>query len=84
MELADCIAEHRQYLEKHGLIASQRVSQIRAEFKTRLQESLIQRLFDTITPAELAGIIERITKRQIDPQQAVNKVLEEFRLCRPD
>ena len=83
-ELADCIAKHQSILSNHGLMASRRESHSRVEFEALLKESLYRRLIDTITATELAGIIERITNREIDPQQAVDKVLEEFSLCRPD
>ena len=64
------------------MIASLRKAQIRAELETRLKETAYRLVFDTITPEELAGIIERIEAREIDPQGAVHALLAERRFGR--
>lgn len=75
--LADAIQKHRHYRFAHDLVAGDRQAQIRADFEMRLKETACRLLFDTITPEELAGIIERIDAREIDPQGAVFALLSE-------
>ncbi len=50
---------------------------LRADLETRLKETACRLVFDTITPEELAGIIERIDSLEIDPQGAVHALLSE-------
>ena len=57
------------------MIARFRKAQIRAELEARLKETAFRLVFDTITPQELAGIIDRIDAREIDPQGAVQALL---------
>lgn len=80
--LAEAICEHRRYCCEHDLIASLRKAQIRAELEMRLKETAYRLVFDTITPEELAGIIERINAREIDPQGAVYALLAERKFGR--
>ena len=80
--LADTICQHRRYLRQHNLIAFHRQAQIRAELEARLKEAAYRLVFETITPEELAGIIERIDAREIDPQGAVYALLGERKFGR--
>ena len=73
-ELADALAAHRRYLENHGLLALWRERQIRAELEARLKETVVHRLFSS---AELAGIIKRIAAGEVDPQTAVDALLDQ-------
>ena len=73
--LADAIGEHRRYLCEHDMVARFRKARIRAELEARLKETAFRLVFDTITPQELAGIIDRIDAREIDPQGAVQALL---------
>ncbi len=75
--LADAIYEHRRYLCQNDLIAALRKAQIRADLERRIRETASRLVFDTITPEELAGIIERIDSLEIDPQGAVHALLSE-------
>ena len=80
--LADAICQHRRYLCEHDLIALRRRAQIRAELEERLRDAAFRLVFETIAPDELAGIIERIDAREIDPQGAVHALLAERRFGR--
>ena len=82
--LADSICEHRLYLRQHDLDAGFRKAQNRAEIESHIRECAYRLLFDTITPEELAGIIERVDAREIDPQGAVHALLAERRFGRPE
>lgn len=77
-ELAECIADHRRYSEKHGLLPHFRRTQIRAELVARLNETIAQQVFDSMAHDELAGIIKRIDAREIDPQAAVDALLAKY------
>ena len=81
-QLADAISDHRRYLTDYGLLEALRESQIRAEVEARLKETISRRLFDSFMPAEIAGIIERIAAREIDPQAAVDELLAERSISR--
>ena len=80
--LANSISQHRCFLCEQDLIADFRKAQIRADLEMRLKETAYRLVFDTITPEELAGIIERINAREIDPQEAVHALLSERRFAR--
>ena len=82
-ELADSIGAHRRYLDNNGLLALHHEDQARAEFESRLKETIARQVFDSIKPADLAGIIKRIAARQIDPQSAVDALLKQLDLSRP-
>ena len=81
IELADSIATHINFLEAHGLLIAFQEAKLRAEFMHRLRETLQQRLFDTFTEDDLAGIITLMVQQRIDPQRAVDQLLQnvEFR-----
>ncbi len=80
-DLAERIASQFRYLQKHGLLVEFQERQLRAEFMHRLRETLQGRLFDTFTAEEFAGIIRRMVQERIDPQRAVDQLLQnlEFR-----
>ncbi|MCY3780825.1 MAG: methylmalonyl Co-A mutase-associated GTPase MeaB [Chloroflexi bacterium] len=77
-ELADSIAEHQRYLDENGLLALHRENQARSELEARLKASIAQHIFDSITPAELAGIIKRIAERETHPQAAADALLAKY------
>lgn len=80
-DLAERIASQFNYLQKHGLLVEFQERQLRAEFMYRLRETLQVRLFDTFAEDEFAGIITRMVQERIDPQRAVDQLLQkhEFR-----
>ena len=49
---------------------------LRADLERRIRETACRLVFDTITPEELAGIIERIDSLEIDPQGAAHALSE--------
>ncbi len=53
-----------------------------ATFEARQRAAWIQRLFDTFAPDELAGIIDPVAAREIDPQSAVDALLAQAQVCR--
>ena len=81
-DLAQCLEAHQKHMASNGLLEAFREAQVRAEFMQRLQESVRSRLFDTITEEELTGIIKRAVDKQIDPQRAVDQLLEAYEFRR--
>ncbi|MDX2075384.1 MAG: methylmalonyl Co-A mutase-associated GTPase MeaB [bacterium] len=74
-ELISAIQSHREFIESGGLSAVLERQRIEIELHERLREALIQRLLQT-TPADyLAQMIDHIQSRQLDPQNAVTKIL---------
>lgn len=74
-ELAGAIERHRAYLSESGLYEERARQRVQAELATRLREELLARLLDERSPAAVAGVIERILARQLDPGSAVRELL---------
>ena len=81
-DLVQCLEAHQKHMASNGLLDAFREAQVRVEFMQRLQESVRSRLFDTITEEELTGIIKRTVDKQIDPQRAVDQLLEAYEIRR--
>lgn len=81
-DLAEGIDSQFSYLQKHGLLIKFHETQLRAEFMHRLRETLQERLFDTFTAEEFAGIIRRMVQERIDPQRAVDQLLQKLEVRR--
>ena len=80
--LAQAIDARHCHLQEHGLLLAHQRVQLRAEFMARLRASLARRVIDTITDAELAGIIEEAVQQRTEPQQAVDQFLDYFEIRR--
>ena len=61
-QLATAIDAHRNYLKTQGMLEQIQAAQLKAEFMQRLRETLLRRLFDTMTEDELAGIIGSVSQ----------------------
>jgi LAO/AO transport system kinase len=75
-ELVDAIAVHRQYLAQDGTLQSLENQQIEIELYERLRAALMQRLLARVPQEALAEMIQRIQARTLDPQTAVQKILD--------
>ena len=80
--LARRVAEHQEYLRESGRLDIRRRARLRSDFEARLRAAWIQRLFDTFAADELAGIIDRVAAREIDPQSAVDALLAQMHVRR--
>ncbi len=80
-ELLDSIDAHGKHLEEEGTLAERRARNLRAEVLgiavSRLRRELTERAEED---PEWAGLLERVTKREIDPATAARELLEK----RPD
>ena len=81
-DLVRRIAAHQEFLRASGSLDSRRSAMMRSEFEAQLRAAWMQRLFDTFAPGEIAGIIDRVAAREIDPQSAVDALLAQAHVCR--
>jgi LAO/AO transport system kinase len=75
-ELVNTIEAHRQHLLQADTLKSIETQQIELELYERLRATLMARLLATVPQETLAEVIERIQARTLDPQSAVQKVLD--------
>jgi LAO/AO transport system kinase len=80
-ELLDSIDAHGEHLEEEGTLTERRARNLRAEVLgiavSRLRRDLTERAEQD---PEWAGLLERVTSREIDPATAARELLEK----RPD
>lgn len=81
-DLARRIAAHQDCLRASGRLELRRSAMMRSEFEAQLRAAWMQRLFDTFAPGEIAGIIDRVAAREIDPQSAVDALLAQAQVRR--
>jgi len=77
-QLVASIHDHRAYLSDHNVLTQVRTQNLSDEFYQRLQVSLFKRFVATIDDNRIAGIINRMAKYEIEPQQGVDKLLAEI------
>lgn len=75
--LIDAIQHHRQHLIDTGSLRDIDHIHIEIELYERLRETLMTRLRASVPQEAFAQMIERIQKREIDPQRAVADLLRE-------
>lgn len=78
------IDEHFQTIYQHDCHHILFTEQMTIEFNKRLHATLFKRLVDTLEDEVIAGIIKRITRYDIDPQQAVDELLREVKFSRSE
>lgn len=74
-ELVSKIEEHRQYLQSSGAIALHEIRSIEIELYTRLQAALTEKFVATLSQEQITETINRIHKRELDPQRAVTALV---------
>jgi len=74
-DLITKIADHRAYLQASGTLAVREQARIEAEITERLREALLSQLLKHADSAALAALIERVTRRDLDPASAVYALL---------
>jgi LAO/AO transport system kinase len=75
-ELVQAIDAHRAYLHEGDRLRSWEQHRLELELTHRLQEALLQRLIQRIDQEELAEILKLLSGRQLDPNMAVKKILD--------
>ena len=74
-EVVDAISRHLAYLVESGEGESRRRARLAGELEAILRETLLRQLMVKLAPADLAGMVERIAAREIDPYQAAGILL---------
>jgi LAO/AO transport system kinase len=75
-EVLDAIDAHRRYLEESQTLAHLERQQIEVELHNRLRDALIARLLARVPADSLRQAIEHIQARTLDPQTAVQQLLD--------
>lgn len=75
-ELVDKIDAHRHYLHESGNAQSAKAHYIQLELIERLQESLLRRISQEIDAETMTNTIQRIQARELDPQTAVQELIQ--------
>ena len=76
--LLETIVDHLAYISEQGRHQRFFEEQVTLEFNKRLQATLFKRLVDTLEDHVIAGMIKRITQYDMNPQQAVEELLDEL------
>ena len=75
-ELLAKIREHGTWLQAHGGLARKARERAKLRFGSLLAEEAARRARDRAGPAQVAGLIEAIAQRHLDPYAAVALILE--------
>jgi LAO/AO transport system kinase len=79
-ELVETIAAHHAYLAEADTLKIQERQRIEIELYDRLRHELIQRLLQEVPASLLDEVIERVIRREIDPQSGVREILDTNRV----
>jgi LAO/AO transport system kinase len=78
-ELAAQITAHRAYLQQSGTLVQREQSRLNIEITERLRQALLSRLIEVIGPATIRGVIDKVSARELDPDSAVQLLLEQYK-----
>lgn len=73
-ELAAAIAEHREYLDEHGLLQQQREKNARHQVLSAARAILLQRIQAATPDEQLDGLVQRVASRDLDPHTAAEEL----------
>ena len=82
-ELAEKLAVHLRFLKESGQLASRSGQQARSEMVALLNQALLDRIADTVSPAEWNGLIEDVVSRARDPYTAADIIARRIGLLLP-
>ena len=74
-ELLGHIADHRAHLEASGDLKRRERSRLAAELDLRLQQALVHRWEESLSPGAYDQTLDRLLDRQLSPQEAVKALL---------
>jgi LAO/AO transport system kinase len=75
-ELVSAIEAHHAYLCSSGELEQRELVSVAAELESLLREALLARLLEKVDMARLSDLVERIARREIVPQAAVQQLLD--------
>jgi len=76
--LATRIEDHRTYLDHSSRWSEKEKRRLKSEMDAMLREALISNWKQSITPGLYQQVLKQLVDRQISPQQAVAKLLENY------
>jgi LAO/AO transport system kinase len=76
-ELASAIEAHRTYLERSGDLAWRERERVAAELETIIQQESLRAVLARTGPEQLAGLIDQIASRELDPYSASKLLLSQ-------
>jgi LAO/AO transport system kinase len=75
-ELAGAILAHRAHLKATGSLARRERERAAAELETIVQQVSLRRVLAHTDPAQLAALIDRVVRRELDPYTASQQLLK--------
>ncbi|MBL8156796.1 MAG: methylmalonyl Co-A mutase-associated GTPase MeaB [Anaerolineae bacterium] len=75
-EVMQAIEAHRAFLNQDGRMTTLERQHIEIELHNRLREALMMRLLRTLPVASVESIVNQVQQRTLDPQGAVEQLLE--------
>jgi LAO/AO transport system kinase len=76
-ELAEAILDHRAFLVRSGGLALRERERAAAEVEAIIQQESLRRVLAHTAGVQLAELIDRIARRELDPYAATRLLLEE-------
>lgn len=73
--LLDALGAHRAYLDRSGELGRRERARLAAELDRLLRDALLERLLGDLDGAQVAGLIDRIAARELEPHAAVRALL---------
>ena len=77
-ELAQRIAEHRQYLYHSGQLNQRNQLRILEAFESQLQQKLLEKFFQTLSSVERTNLNRQLVDKTLTPYNAVQTVVDKF------
>jgi LAO/AO transport system kinase len=74
-EVVEAIARHQAHLAESGEGQTRRRARLASELEAVLRETLLRQMMAKLDPADLAGMVDRIAERELDPYTAARKLL---------
>ncbi len=74
-QVVDAVARHQAHLTESGEGQTRRRARLAAELEAILRETLLRQLVTKLAPGAIAGLVDRVEARQIDPYTAVEQLL---------
>ena len=74
-QVVDAVARHQAHVAESGQGGARRRARLAAELEAILRETLLRQWMARLAPSALAGLVDRVDAREIDPYTAVEQLL---------
>ena len=81
-DLADKLAAHLASLRETGQLAARSGQQARSEMLALLQNALLERIAERVSPEEWNALIEQVVERETDPYTAAGMIAQRVGIAR--